>query len=440
MIKKLILVFAVLAMFYSPAQENAASPYSFYGIGSLKFRGTVENRSMGGLSVFTDSIHLNLRNPAGYTGNNLQVAPFSNESRPVKFTVGGSATSSNYKSDAGEDKANAATFDYLALAFPMGKFGAGFGLIPYTAVGYRLESNGTVNGEEATLNRYNGEGGLNRAFMGLAYQFTPAFSLGIDAGYNFGNITNSSVAFNYDDEGELLQYQSQETNQSELRGFTYTIGGRYTPMINEKLQLSVAGSFSPKSELSADNKRVFATVLFNETTGQFATVNEIDEDLSAEGLDKTTINLPTKTSFGVGIGEPRKWFVGGEYTFLKTSQFSHSVFDIENATFEDASTFSVGGFFIPRYTSFNNYWKRLVYRAGLRYEKTGLKINDESINEFGISFGVGLPVGRLFSNANIGLEIGRRGTTSQNLIQENFLEVQLSLSLNDRWFVKRKFN
>ena len=82
----------------------------------------------------------------------------------------------------------------------------------------------------------------------------------------------------------------------------------------------------------------------------------------------------------------------------------------------------------------------MVYRAGMRFENTGLKINNEPIKEFGISFGVGIPVGRAFSNANFGFEVGKRGTTNQNLIQENFVNFQLSLSLNDRWFEKRKFN
>ena len=103
-------------------------------------------------------------------------------------------------------------------------------------------------------------------------------------------------------------------------------------------------------------------------------------------------------------------------------------------------TISIGGFFIPKYDSFSSYFKRVVYRAGLRLEQTGLVVNNESIDELGISFGVGVPVGRLFSNANIGFEIGQRGTTSSNLVQENFFNISLSLSLNDRWFEKRKFN
>ncbi len=69
-------------------------------------------------------------------------------------------------------------------------------------------------------------------------------------------------------------------------------------------------------------------------------------------------------------------------------------------------------------------------------------VSNESIDEFGISFGVGLPVGPLgaVSNANIGVELGQRGTTDQNLVQENFINIRLSLSLNARWFSKRKFN
>ena len=87
----------------------------------------------------------------------------------------------------------------------------------------------------------------------------------------------------------------------------------------------------------------------------------------------------------------------------------------------------------------SKYWKRATYRAGLHFENTGLEVNNETINEFGISFGVGLPVGNYFSNANVGLEFGKRGTTNQNLIQENFVNLQISLSLNDRWFQKLKY-
>ena len=125
---------------------------------------------------------------------------------------------------------------------------------------------------------------------------------------------------------------------------------------------------------------------------------------------------------------------------MEASNFTNRFVEIDNASFENASSFSVGGFFIPKYDSFSKYWKRVVYRLGLRLEQTGLVVNNESIEEFGISFGVGVPVGRLFSNANLGFEWGQRGTTAANLVNESFYSINISLSLNDRWFEKRKFN
>ena len=435
MIKKLCIVLLALAAFNIHAQEGTTSPYSFYGIGSLKFKGTTENRSMGGLSIYTDSIHINLRNPASYGGSNI--IGYNNESRPIKFTVGGSHSSTTLKTSSDSQKATATTFDYLAMSMPIGKLGVGFGIMPFTSVGYKLES---LDDSDVITNRYRGEGGVNKAFLGLGYQLTKDFSVGVDASYNFGNIQNSAIEFLYSDEGEILQYQSRESNRSDISGLNFNFGLTYTPMINEKLQLTTAFTYTPQSDLSSKNERTIATIVINANSGQEFPVNEIESDLEANGLKTTALTLPSKTAFGVGIGQPRKWFFGAEYTTLKTSKFSNPIFNIDNATFEDASEIALGGFFIPQYTSFNKYWKRVVYRAGMRFENTGLKINDESIKEFGMSFGVGIPVGGAFSNANIGFEVGKRGTTDQNLIQENFVNFQLSLSLNDRWFQKRKFN
>ncbi|AXT20988.1 hypothetical protein D7030_00180 [Flavobacteriaceae bacterium AU392] len=434
MIKKNCLVLITLLTLNVYAQQRGtASPYSFFGIGNFIFEGTAENRGMGGLSIYTDSIHFNFRNPASYGGNKLR--SLNGESRPVKFTVGGSSSSINLESSTGSDKTNTATFDYLGFSFPIGKLGIGFGLLPFTSVGYELEA---LDDQNRLNNQFSGDGGVNRAFLGLGYQITKNLSLGIDFNYNFGRITNNSVEFLFAEDGTLLQNQSREINESDLTGFSYNIGLTYKPMLTENLQLTTAATFSPKSDLKSDNERTFATIVFNQTSGAQVVINQIEADLDALGLRETDLTIPTKATFGLGIGKQRKWFVGAEYTFLKASEFSNRTFEIDNTSFEDASKFAIGGFFIPQYNSFG-YWKRIVFRAGLNYEKTGLIINNESIEEFGISFGLGLPVGPAFSNANISVELGQRGTTNQNLVQENFVNVQLSLSLNDRWFRKRKF-
>ncbi len=434
MIKKLVIVLIAVFALQLYAQQGTSSPYSFYGIGTLKFKGTVENKSMGGLSIFTDSIHVNLRNPAGYVGPNLK--SFNEESRPVKFSVGGSNNGLNLKSNSGSAKTSSTTFDYLTLSFPIGKFGVGFGLLPYTSVGYKLES----KENDLVTNRYRGEGGLNKTFLGLGYKITDGLSVGIDVNYNFGNVQNSAIEFVYDNENNPVQYQSRENNRSDLSGINYNLGLSYKTMLNEKLELTTGLTYAPESTLTSNNARSFSTIVISASTGQEFEVSTIEADLEADNLKTTDLTLPSRISFGAGLGQPRKWFVGAEYTFQNTKKFSNPIFSVDNTTFVNASNIALGGFIIPDYNSFSSYWKRATYRAGLHFENTGLEINNETINEFGISFGVGLPVGSVFSNANLGFEIGKRGTTNQNLIQENFFNVNISLSLNDRWFQKRKYN
>lgn len=444
MIKKLLIVLICAVSLHTNAQDKSASPYSFYGIGTLKFKGTVENRSMGGLSIFTDSIHVNLRNPTSYVSPNLKV--WKEESRPVKFSVGGSNTSLNLKGQESSSKANTTTLNYVAFSFPIGRFGAGFGLLPYTAVGYKLESD--LNDDGKVDNRYQGDGGLNKAFLGVGYMITDELSIGVDVSYNFGNTQNTAIAFLYDDEGRPYQYQTFQSDRSDLSGINTNFGISYKKMVSEKLQLTSSLIYAPKSTLTSNNNRTFSTVVIdpstgnpflNSNTGEPITFNTIDGNLEEQNLKSTDLSLPSRLAFGAGLGQPRKWFVGAEYTRQNTSEFSNPFVAIDDANFVNASGIAIGGFFIPDYNSFSSYWKRVTYRSGVHFEGSGLTIKGEDITEFGMSFGVGLPVGGWFSNANIGLEFGKRGTTNQNLIQENFVNLQISLSLNARWFEKLKY-
>jgi hypothetical protein len=280
---------------------------------------------------------------------------------------------------------------------------------------------------------------LNKAFLSLGYHITRDLSIGIDANYDFGNIQNSSIVFLYDTDGNLLQYQSREENRSDLSGLNYNFGLSFKKMISSKLELITGVTFAPEFNLTSLNQRAFSSIIINPFTGTETVQNTIDDTLS-ENENETELTIPSKFSIGAGLGQPKKWFLGAEYTSQKTSEFYNDFLGSSGSVYEDGSTISLGGFIIPNYKSLTSYWKRVVYRAGVKIENTGLNINSETINEFGISFGVGLPVGRVFSNTNLGLEIGKRGTTNNNLIQENFVNFQLSLSLNDRWFERRKYD
>ncbi len=413
MLKRITVVVFLLIMGLSHAQEGTVSPYSYFGIGTLKFKGTAENRAMGGIGVYADSIHLSIQNPAGVAGLRL-----------VNYTAGMSHKYETIKTQTESQKASTTSIDYLALGIPMGKFGASFGLLPFTSVGYNLRSEA-----EGITTTYTGSGGLNKAFFALAYQITPKLSVGVDANYNFGNIENTAERREAN-----IQYGTSEFNESDLLGFNFNIGAIYKTMINETLSLTSSLTYTPETNLTSENTRIISTFL---VLPSGAISNRDERDIN---VGDTEFTFPSQFTLGLGIGKDKRWFVGGEYTNIKTSNLTNRSFDIDFATFTDASKFRLGGFYIPNYNAIGKYWNRVVYRGGVRFEETGININGEGINEFGISFGVGLPVGRLFTNVNIGFEVGRRGTTDFELVQENFFNTFISLSLNDRWFEKRYYD
>ena len=284
MIKRFIVICITIIGSAAFAQQGTGSPYSFYGIGSLKFKGTVENRSMGGIGVYLDSIHVNLKNPASYAGNPLNGTYFNGESRPVKFTVAGTMSNTTLKSNTAEGEANTAIFDYLAISVPVGKLGFGFGLLPFTSVGYKLDD---INDDGVIVNRFSGEGGLNRVFAGVGYQITEKLSIGVDFNYNFGNIQNNALEVEYTPEGDVVQYQTDEYNRSDLSGLNLNFGVNYKTMVTDKLELSATTTYAPGSKLNSKNERTFSTVTVDGTTLETtATSSTIDANLEAQNLKK----------------------------------------------------------------------------------------------------------------------------------------------------------
>ena len=110
----------------------------------------------------------------------------------------------------------------------------------------------------------------------------------------------------------------------------------------------------------------------------------------------------------------------------------------DNIKYSSGTQFSLGGLF-AKFSSLTSYWKRIVYRFGYRRENTGLVFNSFPLKETAFSFGVGLPMAG-FSNTNIGFEVGTRGEKSKSFVQENFFAFRIGFSLNDKWFIKRKYN
>jgi long-subunit fatty acid transport protein len=371
---------------------------------------------MAGIGVEQDSIHLNLDNPASFANLKLTV-----------FSVGGSYGTNKLKTSNQSASTQRSTLDYLAVGLPMGKLGFGFGLIPYSSVGYKVESIATDVSQNSK--RFNGTGGLNKVFVGVGYKINPSLSLGADIHYNFGKIETSSLEFL-----STIPVGTREMNSAVLSGFNFNVGLMYQTKISSKVNFYSSLNYSLESTLTSNNTSNIATVFID---GDFNTsvVDAADDVVQTESMI-----TPSKLTFGLGFGESKKWMLGAQFSTRDTAKWGNTYNSFSYVSFEKYQKISLGGYFIPNYNSFTSYVKRLVYRGGLKFEKTGLVVNSQSINDIGFTLGIGFPVTGSFSNVNLGFEFGKKGTTTSNLVQENYANFNISLSLNDKWFEKRKFN
>ena len=419
MIKKFSALVLLLISTISWAQDNTASPYSYYGLGEIKFKGTHDVRAMGGVSVFNDSLQLNIVNPASFS-----------KLKSTAFTIGANSSFSKFNTNEVTENAQRTNIDYLAIGFPYGKFGFTFGIMPYSAVGFKIENTAIQTDNTERNIRNLGEGNINKIYFGAAYSITKKLSFGFDLGYNFGDITTQYVESIYSP--IVLQLRSREKNNSKITGISLNTGFLYKTKINSKLDLNAGITYHPEATLNSENERKIATIIYNINGAEL-----ISEENNI-AINDTKLKIPTKFSFGLGIGENKKWAIGSELTFTNNNSMTNRFGSIQNVSYENSTKVAIGGFFVPKYDSFSNYLSRIIYRGGFRYENTGLVLNNKSINDYAVTFGLGLPIG--LSKINLGVELGKRGTTTSGLIEENYVNVTVGLSLSDLWFIKRKID
>ncbi|MDC6365571.1 MULTISPECIES: hypothetical protein [Flavobacteriaceae] len=421
MVRKFLIAIFCVAAHGLFAQNGTISPYSYFGVGDLRNNGTVDNQMMGGISMYADSIHINLSNPAAYSKLKL-----------TTYTAGLSHTEYRLKDFTEQQNVASTNLDYLSIGFPLAKkVGVGIGIMPLSSVGYNLRNDNTNSDDAEVINIFNGDGGLNRLYASIGFEPIKNLSLGVTANFNFGTLEYERIQ-----SVEDVQLGTVDRRESRVNGYDFNYALNYTPTFKNKYTLYTSILVNTQGNLVSKNSEVLGS--FSLVTGQ--DIEVVNVDLDATNLRNTELKIPTRTTVGLGFGENKKWFLGGEYSFQQFSDFKNDFLGIENVTYNDASTMAFGGYYIPDYRSLSSYFKRITYRAGLRYEVSGVEVNNKEINNFGITFGFGLPLGNSFSNLNLGFELGRRGTTAANLVEESYFKFNVGLSLNDRWFIKRKIN
>jgi hypothetical protein len=433
MIRKILIVFLLVISNGLLAQRTSSSPYSFFGIGEQYTPRTVENTSMGGIGVaYNHYKYLNFTNPAA----NAFL-------RQTTYSLGILNNDLTLKTADSKQSATSTSLNYIALGFPIGdKAGVSFGLQPLSSVGYSLTNNEfDANNELSAITFYSGQGGLSKIYGSFGIKVSKEFSVGIELDYSFGNIENSILK-----QSANVSLATKNKEESVITGSAVTFGTQYQKFLKNNMYLNLGATVKVGSDLKTTGNEYLYSL-----TATGSGIDLVPRDTTFSSIISGKYKLPLKAIVGAGIGKDDKWHLGIEYQ-TQDALISEGFSNNTNSSFryEKSNRLSLGGFYLPKINSISSYWERVTYRTGVRFEKVGLAIdgsgagtNFTSIDDFGMSFGLGLPL-RQLSSVNLGFEYGKRGTTSNNLIEENYFNFRLSLSLTasgaQSWFRKRKID
>ena len=302
-------------------------------------------------------------------------------------------------------------------------------------MGYGLTQDRSFSNETETLtftNNYVGSGGFNRAYTNIGASIFKGFSLGTTVSLVFGTINQKR---------DVLFSHPETLNRRDE--YSYTVidymcefGAQYQTGFFGKT-ITFGATYFPQSNLNSTNKGY--TYTYDVLNGFENPRDTVDVFSRASG----GLTLPKSYSVGLALEEKEQWFLSGELCHKEWSQMS--LFNGETPNLKDAVQLKVGAWWVPNHKDVHNYLNIIQYRLGLSYNTGELSVstfatNSEprDITDISLSFGLGLPMRRTKTITNLAVQIGKRGTTDQGLVEENYVNVQIAFTFNDKWFKKRK--
>ncbi len=422
-IPTLIVVFIITIMSVN-AQNRIHSPYSRFGLGELQTYNNSRYAAMGGIGyAVRNPTSINVLNPASYS---------SFDSLSFVFEGGLLSNFTTLNTNSLSQKSNYTSMAYITFGFPINRWWKGsFGLLPYSSVGYNVSEDTTLDNLGNARYKFEGQGGLNQFYIGQAFKLNQNLSLGVNVSYVFGFIDKIQTVYFPD---SLYTFNVKDIKSTNVGMFNFNFGLQYTKKIENGLTLGTGIVFSNAMNVNTSEDQLVYS--FSESTAGVEFLHDTSTNSTLNDV-KGEMHIPMSAGIGFTLEKANKWLIGADYNWQNWANYTHN--EVKDASLTNSMRFSVGGEVKPDSYS-SKYLKRITYRAGFRYSTTNLKIDNTQIDEFGISFGLGLPLRKSKSTINLGIEYGKRGTIDQDLIKENFTKITIGFSAYDFWFFKRKFD
>lgn len=154
--------------------------------------------------------------------------------------------------------------------------------------------------------------------------------------------------------------------------------------------------------------------------------------------------MPSNNSYGISIDFNNRLTVAAQYDFQDWSTYEERFSDTTNPGLQAVTTYRFGIQYRPKpnLSPDSRFLNRGQYRLGMRYGTNYLQFDGVSIDTRAITAGASFSLARQTSKLNFGIEIGDRGTETNNLIREQFTNFYIGISLSpiEKWFRKRKYD
>lgn len=414
------MTFAALLSCKFVSAQFTYSPYTAIGIGDKSGMGLAHNSAMGDVGIATPSTwHINTVNPALLPYNALTV-----------FEIGMEGENRTISNELNSIKVGSGGLKYLTFAFPImsGTWTANLGLMPYSSVNYSFSASQPVDGTTTdAIVDFEGDGGLNQVFFSNGVRIVKGLTVGLRTSFIFGLIEGTTTTY-LDGDDITQQFPTGHYSKTNYSGFNLGFGGAYRMALNETDVLNFGATYDMGNSL--DGSRL--------ERNQYETGNGDVQEGDTLLLDlKDSYQLPAELGIGFSWQKLNKLTIGLD---VKRSFWEeYAGFADDNETYRSTWSAGLGLEFTPKFNDVNNYFKRVQYRLGVDFEQEPFVVNGETVDNFGINFGWSLPV-KGVSAINMAFKYGQRGKASGALVKEQYFKFVLGATINDRWFVRRKYN
>ena len=307
------------------------------------------------------------------------------------------------------------------MQFPITKWmGVSAGLLPYSFSGYNFSQTDSIPVTSTEYSQYttaySGSGGISQVYTGLAVELFNHVSLGANVYYMFGDSENARmISWSSSDYSART---SLENNVISISSFSFRYGMQFFHTFNEKHQLTLGLIYENKARMKGD----FAIHRYENYPTPTDTI-----------VFDNNFQQPTMLGVGINYTLDNNLSISADY---QLQQWNNALFFGKTDSLNNRMKVSLGAEYIinPRG---NKYGDRIRYRAGLNMHNPYYKtVGGSQPLNFGISFGVGLPLRTSNTMLNAAVEYGKVGTSS--LFREDYFKLTFNATFNENWFFKRK--